>query len=88
MEYFTTSKIGWFARVVIVNPLHTKSSWSQSKTTLNYQMMVERYPNLKEEVGSSNLDCESPLYMTGNLSGGQLPPVLWRWHVGLLSQKK
>jgi hypothetical protein len=26
--------------------------------TLNYQMMVERYPNLKEEVGGSILDCE------------------------------
>jgi hypothetical protein len=23
----------------------------RSKTTLNYRMMVERYPNLKEEVG-------------------------------------
>jgi hypothetical protein len=26
--------------------------------TLNYEMMVERYPNLKEEVGGSNPDCE------------------------------
>jgi hypothetical protein len=26
--------------------------------TLNYQMMVERYPNLKEEVGGSIRDCE------------------------------
>jgi hypothetical protein len=30
---------------------------------------------------------KSPLYLTENLLGGQLPPVLWRWHVGLLSQK-
>ena len=28
------------------------------KTTLNYQMMMERYPNLKEEVGSSTPGCE------------------------------
>jgi len=26
----------------------------RSKMTLNYQMMVERYPNPKEEVGGSN----------------------------------
>ena len=26
---------------------------NRSKTTLNYWMMVERYPNLKEEVGGS-----------------------------------
>jgi hypothetical protein len=31
---------------------------------------------------------KSPLYMTENLPGGQLPLVLWRWHVGLLSQNK
>ncbi len=29
-----------------------------SKTTLNYWMMVERYPNLKEEVGGLILGCE------------------------------
>ena len=29
-----------------------------------------------------------PLYLTYNLSGGQLPPLLWRWFVGLLSHKK
>ena len=26
--------------------------------TINYWMMVERYPNLKEEVGGSILGCE------------------------------
>jgi hypothetical protein len=33
---------------------------------------------------------KSPLYLTENLSGGELPLVLWHWHVGLLSppQKK
>ena len=29
-----------------------------SKMTLNYWMMVERYPNLKEEFGGSNPGCE------------------------------
>ena len=29
-----------------------------SKTTLNYWMMVEGYPNLKEEVGGSDPGCE------------------------------
>ena len=27
------------------------------ETTLNYQMMVERYPNLKDEVGGSTPGC-------------------------------
>jgi hypothetical protein len=29
-----------------------------SETTLNYRMIVERYPNLKEKVGNSNPGCE------------------------------
>ena len=28
-----------------------------------------------------------PLYLTENLSDGQLPLVLWRWPVGILYQK-
>jgi hypothetical protein len=31
---------------------------------------------------------KSPLYLTENLLGGQLPHVLWCSHVGLQSQKK
>jgi hypothetical protein len=49
-------------------------------------MMVEIYPNLKEEVGGSIPGCEIFLYLTENLPSDQLPLVLWRWHVGLLSQ--
>ena len=30
---------------------------------------------------------KSPFYLTKYMSGGQLPLVLWLWHVGLLSQK-
>jgi hypothetical protein len=37
-------------------------------------MMVERYPNLKGEVGGS-----IPLYLTENLSSGKLSLVLWCW---------
>ena len=48
--------------------LNGRYVWSE--TTLNYQMMVERYPNLKEEVGSSNLGCE-----ISSLPGGKL--VRW-----------
>ena len=29
---------------------------------------------------------KSPFYITENLPGGELPPVLWRWLVDLLSQ--
>ena len=39
-------------------------------------MMVERYPNLKEEVGSPIPICEISSLLNINLSGGQLPPVL------------
>ena len=63
-----------------------KNKWSE--TTSNYQMMVERYPNLKEEVGGSISAMKSPIYLTKNLPGGQLPHMLWCWLVGLLSQKK
>ena len=51
-------------------------------------MMVEGYPNLKAEIGGSNPGCEISSLLDGNLPGGQLSPVLWRWPVGLLSQKK
>jgi hypothetical protein len=30
---------------------------------------------------------KSPLYLTENLSGVESPTVLWRWRVGILSQK-
>jgi hypothetical protein len=55
--------------------------------TLNYWMMVERYPNLREEVGNSIPGCEiSSLLDQKNLPGGQLPLALWRWPVNILSQ--
>jgi len=47
-------------------------------------MMVERYPNLKEEVGSLDPNCEISSLLDGNLPSGQLPHVLWCCHVGLL----
>ena len=66
---------------------YIKWLWEWSERTLNYWMMVERYSNLKEEVGGSNLPAvKSPLYLTKNLSGGQLPHVLWCWPVRLLSR--
>ena len=58
-----------------------------SETTLNYWTMVERYPNLKEEVGSSISNCEISSLLDRNLPGGQLPPLLCGWPVGLLSPK-
>ena len=38
--------------------------------TLNYHMMVERYSNLKEEIGGSNPGCEISSLLNGKL-------VLW-----------
>ena len=51
-------------------------------------MMLERYPNLKEEVGGTIPDCEISSLLDRNLPGGQLPHVLWHWYVGLMSLKK
>ena len=31
---------------------------------------------------------KTPPYLTENLPGGELSPVLWRWPLGLLSQKE
>ena len=67
-----------------VNRSKSKRLWSE--TTLNYWKMLKRYPNLKEEVGGMIPGCE--IYLTKHLQGGQLSPVLWRWHVDLLSQKR
>jgi hypothetical protein len=42
--------------------------WLRSKMTLNYQMVVERCPNLKEEVGGSNPGCEISSLLDGKLA--------------------
>jgi hypothetical protein len=50
---------------------------TSDEMTLNYWMIVERYPNLKEEVGGSIPGCEiSSLLDKRNLPGGQLHHVL------------
>ena len=50
--------------------------------------MVERYLNLKEEIGGSIANYEISSLLDKNLPGSQLPFVLWRWHVKLLPKKK
>ena len=40
-------------------------TWSEM--TLNYRVMVEGYPNLKEEVGGSNPGCEISSLLDGKL---------------------
>ena len=47
---------------------------------------MERYRNLKEEVDGSIPGYEISSLLDKNLSGGQLPLVLRRGHVGLLSK--
>ena len=45
-------------------------------------------PKTKEEVGGSITGCKISYRLGINLvRWGQLPHALWRWHVGLLSQK-
>jgi hypothetical protein len=46
-------------------------------TQISRRRVAVRFPVVKSHV-----------YLMGNLSGGQLPHVLWRWHVDLLSPKK
>jgi hypothetical protein len=41
-----------------VRDCNTPNGDVRSEKTLNYWTMVERYPNLKEEVGGSNPSCE------------------------------
>ena len=61
---------------------------SQFETTVNYWMMMERYPYLMQKVGGLIFGCEIPSLFDKDLSGGQLPFVLWCWPVGFLSQKE
>ena len=49
--------------------LETLQLWS--KTTLNNWMMVERYPNLKEEVGSLIPGSKISSLLNKNLLGGR-----------------
>ena len=42
--------------------------WLRSEMTLNYRLMVERYPNLHEEVGGSNPGCEISSLPDGTLA--------------------
>jgi hypothetical protein len=53
--------------------------------TLTFWMMVEGYPNLK--VGGSIPNCGISSLLDKELARWSTPSVLWRWHVGLLSQK-
>ena len=50
--------------------------------------MVERYPNLEEEGDGSIPGWKISSVVDINLPGGQMPLVLWRWHVGLLFLQK
>ena len=55
--------------ILIVVSMHTKEhdiAWSE--TTLNYWMMVERYLNLKEEVGGPIPGCEISSMLDGKLA--------------------
>ena len=45
-------------RRVLDSAIHIESTWVRVETALNYWIMVEIYPNLKEEVGGSILSCE------------------------------
>ena len=46
-----------------------------SETTLNYRIMLERYPSLKEKVGDSIPGCKISPLLDKNLRGSLLPLV-------------
>ena len=60
-----------------------KGLFNWSEMTLNYRVMVEGYPNLKEEVG-----CEIPSLLDIKLARWSIASYAWHWYVGLLSQKE
>ena len=47
-----------------------------SEMTLDYRVMVEGYPNLKQEVGGSKPGCEISSLLDEKLARWSLPPVL------------
>jgi hypothetical protein len=62
-----------------------------SETTLNYRMMVERYPNVKDEVGGSIPGCEISSLCDRKVamwSTASCALALACWPVGLLSKEK
>ena len=56
--------------------------------TLNYRVMVEGYPNLKEEVGGSNPGCEISSLLDKKLVRWSIASCAWHWPIGLLSQRR
>ena len=48
----------------------TASWWWWRNTEISRKRLAVRFPSMK-----------SPLHLTNNLVGGELPHVLWRWHV-------
>ena len=52
--------------------------------TLNYWMMVERYPNLKEEVGGSIPGCEISSLLDRNMALACRPYVSKKKNAGKL----
>ena len=67
----------------------SKSNRLSSKTTLNCWMMVERYLNLREEVGSPIPGCEiSSLFDKKTCQVVNRVLCFGVWPVGLLSPKK
>ena len=85
-KFESLSEVWLLCKALHIEVLHVHNTdWST--TTLNYWMMVERYPNSRKNLAVQFPTVRSPLYLTENLSCGQLPPVLWRWHAGLLSKK-
>ena len=70
------------------NASASKSNRYWSEVILNYWVMVEGYPNFKEEVGGSNPGCEISSLLDGKLARWSTASCAWRWPVSLLSQKK
>ena len=68
--------------------MHVQKPPPWLETTLNYWMIMERYPNPKEEVGNSIPDHEIPSLLDKTLARWRVPLVLWRWHVGFYLKQK
>ena len=91
-SYWLEPRIGYEWNQYYARTFHVATSiieWSQTMEEAKWQFGEnDKSRRLKEEVGNLNFGYEiTSLYLTENLAGGQLHPVLWRKPVDFLSQK-
>ena len=80
-------KIPWHSMFISLH-VHLEVNPLWSEMILNYRRMMERYPNLKEEVSNLNPGCEISSLPDEKTCQVVNYSCAWRWPIGLLSQDK